>query len=328
MLQDLITELNKKFGSDTVITGKLPVRGVIPTGSIGLDQAIGVGGYPIGKISEIFGAESSGKSTLCIHAAIMAQLSGRGCIYIDAENSFDPAYADSLGLDRTTDKFILIQPNTAEQALEIVEHVIQNDDVGLVILDSVAGMVPSKESYGEGEIGDVHVGIVARLMTQFVRRITPLLKNKTNAALIMVNQVRDNIGGGPYSSLQTPGGRALKHGMAVRIKVGRKSTIKDTDNMGINVIAQVVKNKVAVPYSSAEFIIRMGKGIDVSAEVTKLLVENKLIKKTGSWYKDADGNTLGQGSSSVDDWINEHADVVEKLLIENGVSPLYVKRFN
>lgn len=325
MLNSLIEGLQKKFGSDTVaFKSHEEFVGVIPTGSINLDRAIGIGGFPPGRLSEVFGPESSGKSTLCISSCIMAQRMGKGVVYIDAENSFQPSYAKKLGLNLDDDSFLLIQPNTAEEALEIIEYAVQDKNVGLVILDSIAAMVPTKESLGQGEIGDVHVGLVARLMTQFSRRIIPTLKNKSNASLLMVNQVRDNIGGGPYSSLQTPGGRALKHAMSVRIKLNRKSTVKDTDNMSIVVAAQIVKNKVAPPYLDCEFSLKLGKGIDNYQEIAELLIANKLIKKAGSWYKDAEGNNLGQGISSVNEWINANNEIISAILLENGISDLYV----
>lgn len=328
MLNTLIEALKKEYGASAIAGKDVDFKGAIPTGSINLDLAIGVGGLPIGKMCEIYGPESSGKSTICMSTALMAQKMNKGVVYIDAENSFHPGYAQKIGIDLSQDKFLLIQPDTAEQGLEIVEMAIQDKSVGLVILDSVAAMVPTKESVGQGEIGDSHVGLIARLMTQFSRRITPIMKNKSNSVLLMVNQVRDNISGGPYSSIQTPGGRALKHAMSVRIKVGRKKTVKDTEEMSIVVDAQIVKNKVATPYKECEFSVKLGQGINFAQEMSEILLEEKLVKRSGSWYKDSSGNNIGQGIDSVSSWIADNMDTVKRIMNSRGVSEIYAERFN
>lgn len=328
MLNSLIESLKKEYGASAISNKDTDFKGAIPSGSINLDLAIGVGGFPIGKMCEIYGPESSGKSTVCMSTALMAQKLGKGVVYIDAENSFHPVYAQTIGLDLAQDKFLLIQPDTAEQGLEIVEMAVQDKNVGLVILDSIAAMVPTKESVGQGEIGDSHVGLIARLMTQFSRRITPTMKNKSNAVLLMVNQVRENISGGPYASIQTPGGRALKHAMSVRVKVGRKKTVKDTDEMSIVIDAQIVKNKVSMPYKECEFSVKLGKGISFEQEIAEILLEDKIVKKSGSWYKDLDGNNIGQGIDSVISWINSNPKIIIDSLNKRSVSDIYVNRFN
>lgn len=324
MLDKLAENLKKEFGINFDYATNVDPGKTIPTGSISLDIATGVGGFPIGKLSEIFGPESSGKSTICISASVMAQKMGLGVVYLDAENSFQPRYAEKLGLCLDKSKFLLVQPDTAENGIEIIEYVVQDKSVGLVILDSIAAMVPTKESYGQGEVGDSHVGLVARLMAQFSRRITPIMKNNTSCALLMVNQVRENIGGGPYSALQTPGGRALKHAMSIRIKLGRKSTVKEVGNASIEIAAQVVKNKLSVPYRECEFDIKLGVGIDNMKEIAEILLEERLVKRSGSWYKDPNGENLGQGITSVYSWIENNKEIVKQILMERNVSDAYV----
>jgi len=247
----------------------------------------------------------------------------KGCVYIDAENSFDKEYAERLGINLEKEHFILIQPNSAEEALGIIEISAQDQNVGLIVLDSVAAMVPTKEAFGAGEVGDSHVGLMARLMTQWVRRITPIMKNKSKCTIILVNQIREQISSSPFVSTHTPGGHALKHAASIRIKLARKSTVKDGSRIGINVIAKVVKNKVAPPYEEAEFHIIGGEGIDATKELVDLLLGNKKIAKAGSWYKDLDGTAIGQGTSSVATWINAHKNIVTELLKDEGLSDIY-----
>lgn len=326
-MQDLIDELNSQFGVDTVVTKPLDVRDVIPTGSILLDMAIGVGGYPVGKIIELYGAESVGKSTLCLHAIKNAQAKGMGAVYIDAENSFNTEYATSLGISLSPERLIIVQPGSAEEALSILEQSVQYSSVGIVVLDSVAAMVPTKEAYGQGELGDSHVGLIARIMSQSSRRLTPLMTD-SNATVLMVNQIREQISPMPYVQKNSPGGHALKHAMHVRIYLQRKKTIPDylDGRAAIVTEASIKKNKVSPSFASAEMTIINGVGIDVKAEIVNILAERGLIKKAGSWYKDASGEAIGQGIFSVYEWIDSHEKEIRQLLDDLGVSGIYADK--
>ena len=322
----LIDDLNKQFGKSTVIDDPYVVRDVIPTGSLLLDRTIGVGGYPVGKITEIYGAESVGKSTLCLSAIRQAQLKGMGAVYIDAENSFDTEYAKALGVSVEPEDLIVIQPGEAEKALAILEKVIQSPAVGLVVLDSVAAMVPKRESFGEGELGDSHVGLIARLMSQAARRLTPLMA-KSNTALIMVNQIREQIGGSAYVQKESPGGHALKHSMHLRLELKRRSTKTDTPFKGdtsIEILVKIKKTKISSSRDSiAEVMMINGRGIDIKAEISKILLEEGVIKAAGSWYKTEDDKTIGQGVPSLYTWIDNNQEIVLRILKEQGVNPIY-----
>lgn len=325
-MADLVKLINDRFGKGTVATNKIEVEDVIPTGSIALDRAIGVGGYPTKRITEIYGPEGVGKSTLCLSAIRMAQAQGRRCIYIDAENTIDTHYAEKLGVSMDTDKLIIVQPSSAEDALTILEMAVESGEVGLAILDSVAAMVPSREAFGEGEISDSQIGMMARLMGRNTRRLTPLLP-KSNTAVIYVNQVREKISTGRFGGAggkDTPGGWALKHAYSLRIQLNRFSTEKDENTVSaINIIAEIKKNKVAIPYQKAEISIIPGVGIDVRSEIFNILLSTGNLIRAGAWYKDKDGTTIGQGQAAAIQWCEANPDYVNNVLKEQNVSDLY-----
>lgn len=325
-LDELVADLSKKFGVKPINDGVV-VRDVVPTGSIILDELIGIGGYPVGKLTEIFGPESVGKSTLCMSAIKSTQAKGMGIVYIDMEYSFDAAYAQQIGVDISDSSLVVLQPNTAEDALAILEASMMTPTIGLVILDSVAQMVPTKESVGQGEVGDSHVGLTARLMSQAVRRIIPLL-GKTNAAIIMVNQIRETIGGSAYAQKESPGGHALKHAAHLRIYLSRRATKTDYPLKGetsLDVVAKIRKTKVSKTRDqTANLTIVNGRGLDLKAEIVELLVDEGVIKKAGSWYKDSNGEAIGQGLAPVYEWIDQNPNIVLEALKDREVNPLYV----
>lgn len=309
---DIINELNKKYGKGTVVTEAENIDNVIPTGSINLDIATGVGGYPFGKLVEIFGVPSGGKSTLALTACKMAQKLGIIPVYIDVEHSLDLTYAENIGVN--LENMILTQPDHAEQALGIIEHSIGLGSK-LVILDSVGNLSSHKEAIDEAELGDALVGVIPRLMSQSLRRLIPLT-SKHDATIIYLNQIRAKIGGMGPATTDTPGGYALKHAMTMRIKIARTGTNKNGDEAVSNsTIATVEKNKVAPPYRKAEFDIIFGEGIDYLTEIVHFLSEEGKIKKSGSWYKTADGISIGQGSSSVKEWLKSSTNLYKEALM-------------
>ncbi len=281
---------------------------VIPTGSLNLDLALGVGGVPRGRIIEIYGTESSGKTTLAFHIIAEAQKLGGVAAIIDAEHAVDPSYARKLGVD--IDNLLISQPDTGEQALEIAETLVRSGGVDVVVIDSVAALVPKAEI--EGDMGDSHMGLQARLMSQALRKLTGAI-SKSKTCAIFINQVREKIGvmfGNPET---TTGGRALKFYSSVRIEIRRISSIKNGDqDIGIRVLTKIVKNKVAPPFKKAEFDIIYNEGISRTGELLDLGVANKIITKSGTWFSYGD-ERLGQGRVNVTRYLKEHPELMDKI---------------
>ena len=281
---------------------------VIPTGSIGLDYALGVGGFPRGRIIEIYGPESSGKTTLAIHAIAEAQKAGGVAAIIDAEHAFDRFYAQSLGVD--INELLISQPDNGEQALEIAEQLIRSSAIDILVVDSVAALTPKNEI--EGEMGDRNVGLQARLMSQAMRKLTSII-SKTNTTCIFINQLREKIGVMFGPSETTTGGNALKFYASVRLDIRSRSTIKDGDDVvGRRAVVKVVKNKVAPPFRKCEFDIMFGQGISRAGEILDLGVEYDIIKKSGSWFS-YDGNKLAQGAVAAKRIIAENPELADEL---------------
>jgi recombination protein RecA len=312
-----LAQIDKQFGKGSVMRlGERPViqTAVIPTGSIALDVALGVGGLPRGRVVEIFGPESSGKTTVALHAVANAQRNGGIAAFIDAEHALDPEYARNLGVD--TDALLVSQPDTGEQALEIADMLIRSGALDVIVIDSVAALVPRAEI--EGEMGDSHVGLQARLMSQALRKITGILSNSGTTA-IFINQLREKIGVMFGSPETTTGGRALKFYSSIRLDVRRIESLKDgTDVVGNRTRVKVVKNKVAAPFKQAEFDIMYGKGISREGSLIDVGVEQNLIRKSGAWYT-YDGDQLGQGKEKAREFLKENPDVaveIEKKILE------------
>ncbi|MEV4628936.1 recombinase RecA [Micromonospora sp. NPDC049523] len=320
-----LAQIDKQFGKGSVMRlGERPQiqMAVIPTGSIALDVALGVGGLPRGRVVEIYGPESSGKTTVALHAVASAQRAGGIAAFIDAEHALDPEYAKALGVD--TDAMLVSQPDTGEQALEIADMLIRSGALDIIVIDSVAALVPRAEI--EGEMGDSHVGLQARLMSQALRKITGVLSN-TNTTAIFINQLREKIGVMFGSPETTTGGRALKFYASVRLDVRRIESLKDgTDVVGNRTRVKVVKNKVAAPFKQAEFDIMYGKGISREGSLIDVGVEQSIIRKSGAWYT-YDGDQLGQGKEKAREFLKDNPDVaaeIEKKILEKlgvGVSP-------
>lgn len=314
-LTEVINSINKDLGKGSVRTFndsdiELDID-FIPTGSINLDLALGIGGYPKGRIIEIYGQESSGKTTLTLHAIAEEQNKGGTAAFIDAEHSFDPTYAESLGVD--LEKLIISQPDNGEQALEIADRLSRSGQVSLIIIDSVAALTPKAEI--EGEMGDSKMGLHARLMSQALRKMNgSLYKNK--CTIIFINQLRDKIGvmfGNPET---TTGGNALKFYASVRLDIRKQSQpIKDGDEaIGSRVKVKVVKNKVAPPFKTAEFDIIYGEGISMVSELIDIAVQKEIIKKAGSWYS-YNETKLGQGKDAVKLILKDNPEIVEEILL-------------
>ncbi len=307
-----LDKLDKTYGKGTVMKmGDSAVEkvDVISSGSIGLDIALGVGGYPKGRIIEIFGPESSGKTTLTLHAIAEAQKNGGIAAFIDAEHAFDRFYAEKLGVD--IDNLIISQPDHGEQALEIADNLIRSGAIDLVVVDSVAALTPKSEI--EGEMGDSKMGLHARLMSQALRKLTGTI-NKTNCTVMFINQLREKIGvmfGNPET---TTGGNALKFYASVRLDIRRSTQIKSTDGdvAGNKTRVKVVKNKVAPPFRSAEFDIMYGQGISKVGEILDIGVEYEIIKKSGSWFSYGDSK-LGQGRDAVKALLLDNPELLEEL---------------
>jgi recombination protein RecA len=310
-LQLTLDKLDKTYGKGTVMKlGDQAVEEVevISSGSLGLDLALGVNGYPKGRIVEIFGPESSGKTTLTLHAIAEAQKAGGSAAFIDAEHAFDRNYAEKLGVD--VENLIISQPDNGEQALEIAENLIRSGAIEIVVIDSVAALTPKSEI--EGEMGDSKMGLHARLMSQALRKLTGTI-SKTNCTVFFINQLREKIGvmfGNPET---TTGGNALKFYASVRLDIRRSSQIKDGDNViGNRTKVKVVKNKVAPPFKTAEFDIMYGEGVSKTGEILDLAVEFEIIKKSGSWFSYSDSK-LGQGRDAVKIMLKDNPELSEEL---------------
>ena len=321
-LEAALAQIDKNFGKGAIMRmgsqERAPVE-VIPTGSVALDVALGIGGLPRGRIIEIYGPESSGKTTLTLHAIANAQRAGGIAAFIDAEHALDPEYAKKLGVD--IDALLVAQPDTGEQALEIADMLIRSGSVDLVVIDSVAALVPKAEI--DGEMGDSHVGLQARLMSQALRKITGSL-NATKTTCIFINQLREKVGVFFGSPETTSGGKALKFYASVRLDIRRIQTLKDgADAVGNRTRVKVVKNKMAPPFKQAEFDILYGVGISREGSLIDYGVEQGLIKKSGAWFT-YDGDQLGQGMENARRFLIEHADVAaeieEKILTKLGVN--------
>ena len=310
-LQAAMDKIQKDFGKGAIMKlGEDKVENIeaIPTGSIGLDAALGVGGYPKGRIIEIYGPESSGKTTLAIHAIANAQKDGGVAAFIDAEHAFDRFYAEKLGVD--TNNLLIAQPDNGEQALEIAEQLIRSAAVDIVVVDSVAALTPKAEI--DGDMGDNKVGLQARLMSQALRKLTATI-SKTNTTCIFINQLREKIGimfGNPET---TTGGNALKFYASVRLDIRKVTAIKEGDTVvGNQVRVKVVKNKVAPPFRKAEFEITFGEGISRIGELVDLAEQNGVIKKSGSWYS-YDGQQLAQGREAVKKVFADNPELCEEI---------------
>ena len=311
LIMQTLLQMEKQFGKGAVLQlGSRSVQqvSVIPTGSISLDAALGVGGFPRGRVMEVFGPESSGKTTLALQVIAQAQAAGGTAAFIDAEHALDPTYARALGVD--VDNLLVSQPDYGEQALEITNSLISSNVIDVVVVDSVAALVPKAEL--EGEMGDSFMGLHARLMSQAMRKLTAAV-SKANACLIFINQVREKIGvvfGNPEA---TTGGRALKFYSFVRIEVRRIGAIKDGDQiMGNRTKIKVVKNKVAAPFREVEVDILYGQGISREGDLLDLGATHEVVEKSGSWFSYA-GERLGQGRENARLFLKEHTDIRDKL---------------
>ena len=314
-------QIEKQFGKGSVMKmGEKTSMGieVIPTGALALDLALGVGGLPRGRVIEMYGPESSGKSTLAMHVVAEAQRNGGICAYIDAEHAMDPVYAKAIGVD--IDELLISQPDTGEQALEITDMLVRSGALDVVVIDSVAALTPRAEI--EGEMGDTHVGLQARLMSQALRKLTANL-NKSDTICLFINQLREKIGVMFGSPETTPGGRALKFYSSVRLDIRRIESIKDgVEVVGNRTRVKVVKNKVAPPFKQAEFDIMYGKGISREGSLLDIGVDLGLVKKSGAWYT-YEGEQLGQGRENAKTFLTENPEIMveisERILTEVGI---------
>ncbi|HKV68921.1 MAG TPA: recombinase RecA [Gaiellales bacterium] len=311
-LEAAVSQIERQFGKGAVMKmGDAPRVSIdaVSTGALSLDLALGIGGLPRGRVCEVFGPESSGKTTLCYHVIAEAQRAGGLAAFIDAEHAMDPTYARRIGVN--VDDLLLSQPDNGEQALEIAELLIRSGALDVLVIDSVAALVPRAEI--EGEMGDSHVGLQARLMSQALRKIAGTL-NRTGTICIFTNQLREKIGVMFGSPETTPGGRALKFYSSVRLDIRRIETLKEgTEAVGNRVRVKVVKNKVAPPFKQAEFDIAYGEGISWEGSVLDVALDHKLIQKSGSYFSFGE-ERLGQGRTNVKAFLVEHPDVTEKLL--------------
>jgi recombination protein RecA len=310
-LETALAQIDRQFGKGSVMRlgdeARAPIE-VIPTGSIALDIALGIGGLPRGRVIEIYGPESSGKTTVALHAVASAQRAGGIAAFIDAEHALDPEYAAKLGVD--IDALLVSQPDTGEQALEIADMLIRSGAIDIIVIDSVAALVPRAEI--EGEMGDSHVGLQARLMSQALRKITGAL-NSSGTTAIFINQLREKIGVMFGSPETTTGGRALKFYSSVRLDVRRIETLKDgTEPVGNRTRVKVVKNKVAPPFKQAEFDILYGQGISREGGLIDMGVEHGLIRKSGAWYT-YEGDQLGQGKENARNFLKDNPDLANEI---------------
>ncbi|HKG51373.1 MAG TPA: recombinase RecA [Actinomycetales bacterium] len=310
-LDTALAQIDKQFGKGSVMRLGDDVRApieVIPTGSVALDVALGIGGLPRGRVVEIYGPESSGKTTVALHAVANAQRAGGIAAFIDAEHALDPEYAKKLGVD--TDALLVSQPDTGEQALEIADMLIRSGALDIIVIDSVAALVPRAEI--EGEMGDSHVGLQARLMSQALRKITGALNNSKTTA-IFINQLREKIGVMFGSPETTTGGKALKFYASVRLDVRRIETLKDgSEPVGNRTRCKIVKNKMAPPFKQAEFDILYGHGISREGGLIDMGVEQGFVRKSGAWYT-YDGDQLGQGKENARSFLRDNPDLANEL---------------
>ena len=311
-LELAITQIDRQFGKGSIMKlgqEHIPImENSVSTGCLSLDVALGVGGVPRGRIIEIYGPESSGKTTLALHIVAEAQKAGGFAAFIDAEHAVDPEYSKNLGVD--TEELLISQPDTGEQALEICETLVRSGAVDVIVIDSVAALVPRAEL--EGDMGDTHVGLQARLMSQALRKLTGTV-SRSNTTVIFINQIREKIGvmfGNPET---TPGGRALKFYSSIRMEIRRITSLKDGGEMvGSRVRVKVVKNKVAPPFKQSEFDIMYGQGISYEGDVLDLAVSGDIVEKTGAWYS-FDDNKIGQGRENSKTYLRENKEVLEKI---------------
>ncbi|MEF2690113.1 MAG: recombinase RecA [Bacilli bacterium] len=311
MLDQVLADIEKQFGKGSIMRlGGSETKGVdvCSTGSLALDIALGVGGYPKGRIIEIYGPESSGKTTFALHAIAEVQKTGGRAAFIDAEHALDPVYAKNLGVN--IDELLLSQPDTGEQALEICEALVRSEAINIVVIDSVAALVPQAEI--EGEMGDSHVGLQARLMSQALRKLSGTI-NKTNTIVIFINQLREKVGvmfGNPET---TPGGRALKFYSTIRLDVRRAEQIKQGDSVvGNRTVIKVVKNKVAPPFKTANVDIMYGEGVSKEGELIDLASDISVIDKSGAWYS-YNGEKIGQGKENVKQLLKENTKLRDEI---------------
>ncbi|WP_019876541.1 recombinase RecA [Sporichthya polymorpha] len=310
-LDNALSQIERQFGKGSVMRlgddTRAPVD-VIPTGSVALDVALGIGGLPRGRVVEVYGPESSGKTTVALHAVANAQRNGGVAAFIDAEHALDPEYARKLGVD--TDALLVSQPDTGEQALEIADMLIRSGALDIIVIDSVAALVPRAEI--EGEMGDSHVGLQARLMSQALRKITGAL-NSSKTTAIFINQLREKIGVMFGSPETTTGGRALKFYASVRLDVRRIETLKDgTEPVGNRTRVKVVKNKMAAPFKQAEFDILYGQGISREGGLIDMGVEHGFVRKSGAWYT-YEGDQLGQGKENARNFLKDNPDLANEI---------------
>lgn len=311
-LENALAQIERQFGKGSIMKlGDASARyeiPAIPTGSIAIDLALGIGGIPRGRVTEIYGPESSGKTTLSLHVLAEAQKMGGVAAFIDVEHALDPQYARNLGVD--IDNLYVAQPDTGEQGLEIVETLVRSNAVDVIVIDSVAAMVPRAEI--EGDMGDTHVGLQARLMSQALRKLTAII-SKSRTAVVFINQIREKIGvmfGNPET---TPGGRALKFYSSIRLEVRRQDSIKQSGEItGNRVKVKVVKNKLAAPFRNAEFDILFGKGISREGSLVDVGVETGVLTKSGTWFSYGDVR-LGQGRDNARGFLEEHPDVADQV---------------
>ena len=310
-LEAAMGQIEKQFGKGSVMKlGEYkPINvGAIPTGALSLDIALGIGGIPRGRIIEVFGPESSGKTTLALHMIAEAQKRGGEAAFIDAEHALDPVYAKHLGVD--VDNLIVSQPDTGAQGLEIAEALVRSGAIDIIVVDSVAALVPKAEI--DGDMGDAHVGLQARLMSQALRKLAGVI-NKSNCVIVFINQLREKVGimfGNPET---TPGGRALKFYSSVRLDIRRIENIKtDGEVTGNRVRVKIVKNKVAPPFREAEFDIIYGKGISKSGNILDLAVNLDIVNKSGAWFS-YNGDRIGQGRENAKTYLEEHAEIMKEI---------------
>ncbi len=316
-----LAQIDKQFGKGSIMRmgekGTMAVE-AISTGALSLDLALGIGGLPRGRVTEIYGPESSGKSTLAMHVVAEAQRNGGTCAYIDAEHAMDPVYARAIGVD--VDQLLISQPDTGEQALEIADMLVRSAAIDVIVIDSVAALTPRAEI--EGEMGDSHVGLQARLMSQALRKITANL-NQTGTIAVFINQLREKIGVMFGSPETTPGGRALKFYSSVRLDIRRIESLKDgAEVVGNRTRVKVVKNKVSPPFRQAEFDIMYGKGISREGTLIDMAVDLGIVTKSGAWFT-YEGEQLGQGRENAKSFLTDHPEVMveisEKVLVAAGL---------